>query len=299
MKRILCILIALCAVTSSFAATTAAMNHKDRNITISKMGIEAVYKLADIEPGFRTMVEQDARRTLVRGDGDLEAVRSWIVPAGTTYQNSGLDRSGVPVKHPTKAKSDVLMWTIRSKSTERTFNIKDVCMNVSGSRAAVPYLSQSSETTWNMAEVDLDLRIIINNNQSLSATANASTGAISITNNFTMASPPLMTGGGGGQNQFVFTRDSRGLFSLGYQIGGGTKISINNANTNLNLNNNNNTNNNLNNNTNNNSNSNANSNSVHVGGGVPEPLPEPNPQLCFWLSQPDSSQQFCWHPLVT
>lgn len=218
------------AASPAIAAKTAAMNRKDRNITISNRGVQAIYVLAKAEPGFRLMVEQDTESTLK--PDDLKVVRSWTVPAGTIFINSGLTARGTPVRHPTVAREATLVWTYRSRTTGKIGLIKDACMNPVQSRAAVPH-TKPAETTWDMKEVDVDveLSLAIHNNQQLTATASATTAPISIVNNITMASPATMVVGGSSPNQFAFVRDSRGLLSLGYTIGGVVKIY--NSNTNI------------------------------------------------------------------
>lgn len=226
MKKMLLASIGLLAALSpANAANTAAMNISDRSATISARGVQAIYIIADREPGFKVAVEQAFNTPLV--SGDLEVVNKYVIPKGKTYLNSGLDRQRMPVQHPTIAREDTLFFLVRSRSSRRAVSIKDKCLNVGQVRlAAIPYSPKASDTTWNINEVDVDISLALslrqeqNNDQRLTATA--TTGPISIVFNNTTQSAPLMVGGG--NPGFHVVRDSRGLMSLGYTIGGVSKI---------------------------------------------------------------------------
>jgi hypothetical protein len=225
-KKLLLSLIGLLAALSpAVASRTAAMNISDPSATISSRGVQAIYDTASREPGFKVAVEQAFGTPLVQGD--LEVVNSYVIRKGKTYLNSGLDAQRMPIQHPTIAEKDTQFYSIRSKTTMKSVSIKDECLNVGQVRLeALPYSSKPSDTTWNFNEVDVQISLSLrqeqNNNQQLSASA--TTGPISIVFNNVTASAPLMVGGGNNPNQFFTTRDSRGLLSLGYTIGGQTKI---------------------------------------------------------------------------
>lgn len=248
MKKLFLSLVCLLAVLSpALASLTAAMNILDRTATISSRGVQAIYDIAAKEPGQKVAVEQAFGTPLTQGD--LEVVNSYVVLKGKTYLNSGLDAQRMPVQHPTVAKEDTIFYVVRSKTTKKLVSIKDKCLNVGQVRlAALPFCPKPSDTTWNINEVDIQISLSLkqeqNNNQQL--TANASTGPISIVFNNVTQAAPLMVGGGNNPNQFYVTRDSRGLLSLGYTVGGQMKvyggsatvgpITNNNANANTNVN---------------------------------------------------------------
>lgn len=274
--RILVILLALASLVSMAVAQSrngrnvVGMNYQT-GIRISTQGINGLTKAADVQPGLAMSIAEAAGTQSWRGN--LRVKQSFTVKAGTEFVNTGLDRRGIPVQWKDKAKRDRTAHLIECVTTGLTFVVLDECLNVGARIAAIPWVNQQLTEVSNSTEVDFDVSLSVNIDfkPSVVANATASTAPINITINNTTAGAPLMNmGGGSGANQFIVTRDSRGLFSLGYTVGGGTKISICNVNNNVNLNNN------ENNNTNNNSNSNSNSNSnnVNIGGGElsPEPL---------------------------
>ena len=226
MKMLLAFFGLLATLSPAIAANTAAMNISDRSATISSRGVLAIYQIATREPGFRVAVEQAFGTPLT--PGDLEVVNQYSLKKGSRYLNSGLDRQRMPVQHPTVAGEDTLFFLVRSRSSGKAVSIKDKCLNVGQVRIeAVPYTKTEHQTVWNINQVDVQISVALslrqeqNNDQKLTATA--STGPISIVFNNTTTSPPLMAGGGN-PNQFIFTRDSRGLLGLGYTIGGVSKI---------------------------------------------------------------------------
>lgn len=208
-----------CAVitTAQNVDLSGAFNISDRSATITNEGVRALERIAAVEPGLELMLDQTLGPFW---QGSLEIVQHWTIPAGTRFTNSGLDRRRTPFQHPTTASKPVKVYQVRSRVSGKTVVIKNDCLNPVQTRIpAVPKTRREAETTWNLQQVTFNLNVVNNNiHTSATATATATTAPISIViNNVSQA--PLMMMGGGAQ-PFVFVRDSRGLLSLGTNIGG-------------------------------------------------------------------------------
>lgn len=222
MKRVALILISTLTFIPLFAHASgraAAMNVAT-GLTISKNGVEAVYQTAAKEKGLALLIDQ----TVGAGwNGNLDVIGQYRLPAGARYENSGLDRNRLPFRHPSTAKGGEVIIRLRSNVTGMIIDLKDVCLNPTQVRLAnVPRLGEEVETTWNFQEVTVQLSIDFH--PELTATANATTGPINIVFNNVTAAPSLMNMNSG--PQFCMVRDSRGLMSVGYTVGGGSSIKI-------------------------------------------------------------------------
>lgn len=220
MKRILVTLIPMMLPLLVQASNRAAAFNCETKVTISNNGVDAVYQTAKREKGLALLLDQMVG---AGWNGNLDVIGNYRLPAGARYENTGLDRNRMPFRHESTAKGDETVFILRSRATSATIRIKDNCLNpVQTGNRAVPLMRQDVETTWNFQEVDIQLSIDFH--PEVNATATASTAPITITFNNVMAAAPLMNVNANAASQFIMTRDSRGLMSLGYTIGGQTKI---------------------------------------------------------------------------
>ena len=259
---VLATLFAISSLSFASGSNIARMNAGVGDMTLSTNGLEAVYVTAQARPGMDMMLGQMLGQDW---QGNLEVVDSWVVPVGTKFINSGLDKRGIPTQWEQTAKKSFLCFRIRNRVNHKVVLIKDNCLNPVNRIPAVPMSRRELVETSIVTEVDFDvsLEVSIDFNPTVTSTATASTAPINITINNMQAAAPLMMMGGIPTNQFVVFRDARNYLSIGWLVGGGTRINVQNTNINTNMN--------SNVNTNTNTNSNVNTNTINVGGCGEEP----------------------------